>query len=142
PSLGLKFVEPGAQNFEFNLNIKNFEPLSMLFIPALSIPDQANFNGRFVSAENIANLSGYIKLLKYNTIRINDLIIDESTSASAMNVFITSDRIDITDSLYIRNVNIANILRNDSLSLNIKLSDKDATNQLDLNSLVEFAREG
>ena len=35
-------------------------------------------------------------------------------------------------------MNVANIFRNDSLSLNIKLSDKDATNQLDLNGLVEF----
>ncbi|MEJ7778509.1 MAG: translocation/assembly module TamB domain-containing protein [Daejeonella sp.] len=142
PSLRLKYVKSAVQNFEFSLNIKYFEPLSVLFIPALKIPDQANFNGKFVSAENIANLNGFVKLLQYNTIKINDLIIDESTSADAMNVFITSDRIDISDSLYIKNINIANILRNDSLNLNIKLSDKDAINQLDLNSLIEFSQQG
>ncbi len=142
PSLRLKYVKPGVQNFEFSLNIKYFEPLSMLFMPELKIPDQANFNGKFVSAENIANLNGFVKLIQYNNIKINNLIIDESTSAQAMNIFITSDRVDITDSLYIKNVNIANILRNDSLSLNIKLSDKDAINQLDLNSLIEFTETG
>ncbi len=142
PSLRLNYVKPGAQNFEFSLNIKYFEPLSMLFIPALKIPDQANFNGKFVSAENIANLNGFVKLLQYNKIKVNNLIIDESTSADAMNIFITSDRVDITDSLYIKNVNIANILRNDSLNLNIKLSDKNAINQLDLNSLIEFTETG
>jgi hypothetical protein len=142
PSLRLNYVKPGLQNFEFSLNIKYFEPLSMLLIPALKIPEKASFNGKFVSSENIANLNGFVKLLQYNKIKINDLIIDESTSANAMNIFITSDRIDISDSLYIKNVNIANILKNDSLSLNIKLSDKNATNQLDLNSLVEFTDQG
>lgn len=142
PSLKLNYVKPGAQNFEFSLNIKHFEPISMIFMPALKIPEQASFNGKFVSAENIANLNGFVKLIQFNNVKINNLIIDESTSADAMNVFITSDRIDITDSLYIKNVNIANILKNDSLSLNIKLSDKNATNQLDLNSLIEFREQG
>lgn len=142
PSLKLNFVEPGTQNFEFNLNIKYFEPLGAIFFPELKIPEQASFNGTFVSSENRANLNGFIKLVQFNNIRVNNLIIDESTSTDAMNIFITSDRIDITDSLYIKNVNIANILKNDSLSLNIKLSDKDATNQLDLNSLVEFTETG
>ncbi len=142
PSLGLKYTKSGVQNFEFNLNVKYFEPVSMLFIPALKIPDGASFNGKFVSAENIANLNGFAKLIQFNKIKINNLIIDESTSQDAMNLFISSDRIDITDSLYIKNINIANILRNDSLNLNIKLSDKDAVNQLDLNSLVEFTTTG
>jgi hypothetical protein len=142
PSLGLTYLKPEKQNFEFNLSIKYFEPLSILFAPKLKIPERANFNGKFVSDSNTANLNGYIKLIQYDKIKVNDLIIDESTSADAMNIFITSDRVDITDSLYIKNVNIANILKNDSLSLNIKLSDKNATNQLDLNSLVEFTSSG
>ena len=142
PSLGLSYVKPGKQDFEFKLQIKYFEPLSILFAPNLKIPEQANFNGKFVSGTNTANLSGFIKLIQYNKIKVNNLIIDESTSADAMNIFITSDRIDITDSLYIKNINIANILQNDSLDLNIKLSDKDAINQLDLNSLVEFTSNG
>ena len=142
PSLRLNYVKPGIQNFEFSLNVKYFEPVSMLFIPELKIPEQANFSGKFISAENVANLNGFVKLIQYNKIKVNDLIIDESTTSNAMNLFITSDRINITDSLYIKNVNIANILKNDSLNLNIKLSDKDATNQLDLNSLVEFTTNG
>lgn len=142
PSLGLKFITPGKQNFEFSLNIKYFDPISMLFIPQMKIPQQANFNGKFVSDENIANLNGFIKLVEFRKYKINNLIIDESTSEEAMNVFITSDRINFTDSLYIKNVNIANILKKDSLNLNIKLSDKNAINQLDLNSLVEFNASG
>ncbi len=139
PSLQLNIVTPRKQNFEFQLNIKNFEPLSLLLMPGLKIPGQASLSGKFVSSENVANLSGFAKLIQYKKIKINNLIIDESTSKDAMNLFITSDRIDLSDSLFVKNINIANILRNDSLNLNIKLSDKDAINQLDLNSLVEFS---
>lgn len=142
PGSGLNFIKPGDQDFEFSLNVKYFDPISILFIPDLKIPEQATFTGKFVSAKNIATLNGYIKLIQFKKIKINDLIIDEGTTDEAMNLFISSERIDITDSLYIKNVNIANILRNDSLNLNIKLSDKDAINQLDLNSLVEFKAEG
>jgi hypothetical protein len=142
PASGLKFIKPGQQDFEFSLNIKYFDPISMLFIPDLKIPEQASFTGKFVSEKNIATLNGYIKLIQFKKIKINDLIIDEGTTEDALNLFISSDRIDITDSLFIKNVNIANILRNDSLNLNIKLSDKNANNQLDLNSLVEFRAEG
>lgn len=142
PSLGLKYADPEKQNFEFNLQIKYFDPISMLFVPQLKIPQQANFNGKFVSAENIANLNGFIRLVEFRKYKINNLIIDESTSEDAMNIFITSDRVNLTDSLYIKNINIANILRKDSLNLNIKLSDKNAINQLDLNSLVEFDANG
>src|SRR5690606_41530277 len=52
-----------------------------------------------------------------------------------------SSDLSFTDSLFINNVNIANILRNDSLRFNIKMSNLDETNQLDLNGLVEFSQE-
>lgn len=138
PSMQLKMVNPKAQNFEFALNIKHFEPVSLLFFPDIKIPEQANFSGKFVSLQNIATLNGFAKLITYKKIKINNLIIDGSTAADAMNLFVTSDRVDITDSLYFKNINVSNILRNDSLNLNVKLSDKNAANQLDLNGLVEF----
>ncbi|MGB4775521.1 MAG: translocation/assembly module TamB domain-containing protein, partial [Daejeonella sp.] len=142
PSLQLSIVKPRNQNFEFKLNMKYFEPLSLLLnIPKLKISDQFSLNGKFVSSENVATLSGYAKLIEYDKIKIHNLIVDENATADNLNLFITSDRVDLTDSLFIKNVNIANTLKNDSLSLNIKLSDKDAVNQLDLNSLVEFSSQ-
>ncbi len=139
PSLDVKMVKPEPQNFEFSLTLKYFEPLSLLFFPDIKVPEQASITGLFNSEENIANLSGFAKLITYKKIRINNLIIDQTTTPLALNLFVTSDQIDLSDNLYIKNVNIANILSNDSLQLNIKLSDKTAINQLDLNGLVEFS---
>lgn len=141
PSIDFKLSPFQAQNFVFRLNLKDFEPISQLFIPKLKVPEPAVFNGRFASADSIATFNAFAPLITYNNIKINNLIIDETTSKKAMNIFVTSDRVDLTDSLYVQNINIANILSKDSLNLNIKLSDKSAANQLDLNGLAVFNKE-
>ena len=140
PSLQTQIVPFKAQQFELNLNLKNFEPIG-LFVKDLRVPEGAILNGKFDSDSNISTINGFARAIQYQKIKANNLIVDESTEDNQMNIFLTSDRIDLTDSIYLKNVNVANILRNDSLSLNIKLSDKDANNQLDLNGLVEFSAD-
>lgn len=141
PSLKTNIVKYSDQIFQFNLNIKRFEPIAQLLVPGLEIEDQATLVGNFDSPNNTATLNGFIKKLKYKGIIVNNIIIDENTSTNQLQAIITSDRVDLNDSLYIKNVNISNILRNDSLSLNVKLSNEDDMNQLDLNGLVEFAND-
>jgi len=141
PSLKTTILPYGDQIFQFNLKIKRFEPIAELLAPGLEIDDQAVFIGNFDSPNNIATLNGFVKKLKYKGIIANNIIIDENTSVNQLQAIITSDRVDLNDSLYIKNVNISNILRNDSLSLNLKLANSDDANQLDLNGLVEFAND-
>ncbi|MGY4386323.1 hypothetical protein ACVWYN_003376 [Pedobacter sp. UYP24] len=141
PSLKTKGLKYGDQIFDLNLKIKKFEPIAELVAPGLEIEDEAILIGKFDSPKNIATLNGFVKKLKYKGIIINNIILDENTSADQLQATMTSDRVDLNDSLYIKNVNISNILRNDSLALNIKLSNSDDINQLDLNGLVEFASD-
>lgn len=141
PSVKMDVHNPGNQNFDFSLKLKYFEPVSVLFVPDLQIPEGAFFNGKFNSSQNTAILTGSSPLVQYKNIKVNNVIIDETTSADALNLFLTADRIDLNERLYIQNINFANILKNDSLSLNVKLSDKDAMNQLDLNGLLEFGQD-
>ncbi|MEY3679051.1 MAG: hypothetical protein RI924_1192, partial [Bacteroidota bacterium] len=139
-SLQTPIVAYKPQQFELTLNLKKFEPIG-LFVKELRIPEGAILNGKFDSDSNISTINGFARAIQYRKIKANNLIVDESTEDNQMNIFLTSDRIDLTDSIFLKNVNVANILRNDSLSLNIKLSDKDANNQLDLNGLVEFSAD-
>ncbi|MBC7913419.1 MAG: translocation/assembly module TamB, partial [Pyrinomonadaceae bacterium] len=78
PSIRVKVGKPGIQNFDFTLNLKYFEPISLLFFPDLKIPEGADFTGNFVSAKNIATLTGASPLIEYKEIKINNFIIDES----------------------------------------------------------------
>ncbi|MDB5021458.1 MAG: hypothetical protein JWQ28_2585, partial [Pedobacter sp.] len=141
PSLKTDIRTYKDQIFQFNLMIKRFEPIAELVAPGLEIEDEAVLIGNFDSKNNIATLNGSVKKLKYKGITVNNLILDENTSTKELQAIITSDRVDLNDSLYIKNVNISNVLRNDSLALNVKLSNADDMNQLDLNGLVEFASD-
>jgi len=138
PSIKTDIVKYKTQVFDFRLKIKDFEPIAELVSPGLEIDDQSLLVGSFDSRNNTATLGGIIRRLKYKGIVANNIILDQSTSPRQLTAIISSDRVDLNDSLYIKNVNISNILRNDSLSLNVKLSNADDANQLDLNGLVEF----
>ena len=141
PSLKAKNLKYSDQIFTLNLNIKKFEPIAELVLPGLEIEDQAILIGNFDSPNNIATLNGFVKKLKYKGVIVNNIILDENTSTNQLQASLTSDRVDLNDSLYIKNVNISNILKNDSLKLNVKLSNADDVNQLDLNGLIEFASD-
>ncbi|MES2827247.1 MAG: translocation/assembly module TamB domain-containing protein [Bacteroidota bacterium] len=141
PSLKTNNLRYGDQIFDLNLNIKKFEPIAELVAPGLEIEDQAILIGKFDSPNNIATLNAFVKKLTYKGVIVNNIILDESTSTNELQATITSDRVDLNDSLYIKNVNISNILKNDSLSLNVKLSNSDDANQLDLNGLIEFSND-
>jgi hypothetical protein len=141
PSLKTDIRTYKDQIFQFNLLIKRFEPIAELVAPGLEIEDEAVLIGNFDSKNNIATLNGSVKKIKYKGITVNNVILDENTTTDQLQAIITSDRVDLNDSLYIKNVNISNILRNDSLALNVKLSNSDDANQLDLNGLIEFAKD-
>lgn len=141
PSLKTDIRTYKDQIFQFNLLVKRFEPIAELVAPGLELQDSAVLIGNFDSKNNIATLNGFVNKLKYKGITVNHLILDENTTPNQLQAIITSDRVDINDSLYIKNVNLSNVLRNDSLALNIKLSNADDVNQLDLNGLVEFASD-
>lgn len=139
PSLDTQIIKYNTQIFDFRLRVKRFEPIAELIAPGLVIDEQALLVGNFDSRNNIATLNGSVKKLTYKGITANNIIIEENTTSKQLQAIITSDRVDLNDSLYIKNVNISNVLRNDSLALNVKLSNADDANQLDLNGLVEFA---
>ncbi|GAA4799832.1 translocation/assembly module TamB domain-containing protein [Olivibacter ginsenosidimutans] len=131
-------LNTGKQAFNFALRLKRSEPLFKLFAPSLHMPDTMQVNGKFSTADSIANLNAYIPLLEVGKLKIKDIILDEVAGNESLNLTLTADKVNITDSLYVENINISNILADDSLQFNVKLSDIDAKNQLDLNGLVEF----
>ncbi len=141
PSLQTNIKPHKSQDFQFQFRLKNVDPLLAVFMPALHIPDGGNLVGRFNSADSTATLGGFIKTVKYNKIIFHDFIVDESTSSQYLNANISLSKIDLTDSLFIKDINITNFLSRDSLNFNVKLSDKNAVNQLDLYGLVEFGRD-
>ncbi len=141
PSLKTTIVKPKPQEFSFNLNLKNPDPLLAVFVPDLKIPDQGTFVGDFNSRTETATLSVYIKTIKCGKIVLHDFIIDESTNKDYLGLNLSLSKVNFTDSLFVKNITVTNFLKRDSLNFNVKLSDKNAVNQLDLYGLVNFGRD-
>lgn len=138
PSWQTEIGPTGKQDFNVNVRVHDFTPIAMVLMPELKIPKTFYLNGRFSSVDNVNSLNGYIETLEYKGMVVDHIILDQAAYDESLNVFLTADRLNITDSLHIRNINISNVLRNDSLHFNIKLSNQEDPNQLDLNGLVEF----
>lgn len=140
PSMDLKVGPLGKQAFDFNLELKNIKAVTALWLPKLMLPEGAFANGHFSTTDTLANINLLIPKLTHGAVDIDRLIVDESTHSGALRLFLTADRISVSDSLYVNNVNLSNTLANDSLYTNLKLADVTAGNQLDFNGLVSFER--
>lgn len=142
PKLRMKIVPPKEQNFDFRIDLKNFDYLSSIFFPELKVPERGVFNGKFDSEKNLVSLNAYAKTVKYKNVIFSNLIIDQNTNDKTFEAIITLDKIEIANnSMFVKNIVLQNTLKQDSLSFNVKLSDKDAVNQLDLYGLVEFGTD-
>lgn len=141
PSINTVIVKANKQNFQFNFDLKNLDALTSFFLPTLSIPERGNFNGKFNSDSGLVSLTGFVKTIKYDKIVYHNLIIDQNTLPNSLEAIISLDMVNITDSVIVQNVIIQNTLKNDSLSFNVKLSNKNAVNQLDLYGLIEFNKD-
>ena len=141
PSLKTTITEPKPQDFTFNLTLKNLDPIIEVFVPDLKVPDQGTFIGTFNSVNKTAVLNAYVKTIKLGKTVFHDFIIDESTSDASLALNVSLSKINITDSLFIKNITLVNTLRKDSLNFNVKLSDQNAVNSLDLYGLVNFGRD-
>jgi hypothetical protein len=141
PSLKTSIVAPKPQDFSFNLTLKQPDALIAIFMPDLKIPDQGTFIGEFNSEKKMATLNAYIKTIQLGKIVFHDFIIDESTNNDYLALNLSLSKVNITDSLFIKNITITNFLKKDSLNFNVKLSDQNAVNSLDLYGLVNFGRD-
>lgn len=142
PSYKTEIVKPENQNFEFRVDLKNFDYLSSLFIPELKIPERGAFYGKFNSSKDTVTLSGFVKTLTYNDITFSNIIIDQNTNSKSLEAIVSMDKVQFSEGgAFVQNIIIQNTLKNDSLTFNVKLSDKDAVNQLDLYGLVKFGTD-
>lgn len=141
PSLKTDITPPKPQDFAFNLTLKNPDSLIAIFKPELKIPDQGTFIGQFNSTDKTASLNVYVKTIQWGKTVFHDFIIDEGTSNNNLSLNISLSKINITDSLFIKNITLINTVKNDSLNFNVKLSDQNAVNSLDLYGLVNFGRD-
>ena len=139
PAIGIDVKPFNLQNFDLVLNIKSFEPVAALLDPSLTLDDGAHLNASFSTTNYTAKFTGFSPSLTYKGIKVTNLAIAENADESAFSLNVTADKLNFSDSAYINHIAIKNVLTNDSLHFNIEMSEKKATNYLNLNGNIHFA---
>lgn len=139
PAIGIDTKDYNAQNFDLEVNVKSFKPIAALFDPTLSLGTGSYLKASFSSDSLTANFIAFSPLVEYKGLTMTNLAIRENADDMAFSLDVDADRINLSDSVYINRIMIRNVLANDSLRFNILMSEKDATNYLDLRGNIHFA---
>ncbi len=131
----------GEQNFDFDFNIKNIAPFTAFFLPDLHVHKGGKFRGSFHSMQDSVVLNGAIDDFSYKNIGFKKLIIDQSSAQDRLEAFASLDEIDLPTGIPVHNIIVANLLRNDTLNFNLKVSDQKDWNEMDINGLLTFQED-
>lgn len=138
PASAIELTPYNSQNFNLELKLKSFKPIAVFIDENLSFDDGAYLNAAFSSDNYTAKFVAFSPTVNYKGIKITNLAIQETADEKAFSLDITADRLNFTDSTYINKIAISNVLVNDSLRFNVELSNKAASNYLNLNGNVSF----
>lgn len=139
PAIAIPITPYKSQNFDINLNVKSFKPIASLIDPNLTLDDGAYLNAEFSSDNYTATFEAFSPTVTYKGFKLNNLSIHEKADDKAFFIELLADRFSLSDSTYINNIKISNILAKDSLLFNVEMSQADAPNYIDLNGNIHFA---
>jgi hypothetical protein len=90
--------------FDFNVKIKKLSLINGLFFPDLNISQNTKITGSFDASKNYIQLNSTSDLITYANNKIRDFTLDiKTTKLNGLDVLITSDKINLTDSLSLQN---------------------------------------
>ena len=129
------------QDFSFKILLANSKPITDLFFPEFQLAKGGSIYGKLNTAKDLLKINIGLDFLKYKSFKFEKIVIDGENNSKTFDLNIASNKILINDSVNINNVEIANAIANDTIQFNVKLADKDAINQLDLNGKLNFIND-
>jgi hypothetical protein len=129
------------QDFSFKILLANSKPITDLFFPEFQLAKGGSIYGKLNTAKDLLKINIGLDFLKYKSFKFEKIVIDGENNSKIFDLNIASNKILINDSVNINNVEIANAIANDTIQFNVKLADKDAINQLDLNGKLNFIND-
>ncbi|WP_449448517.1 translocation/assembly module TamB domain-containing protein [Sphingobacterium nematocida] len=139
PAIGIETQPYNVQDFNLEVNVKSFKPIAPLLDPSLNLDDGAHLSAIFSSENYTASFVAYSPTVVYKGVKLTNLSIQEKADDRAFSLDVLADRMSVGDSTYINSIAIRNVLANDSLLFNVRMSEKSAINHLDLHGNIHFA---
>lgn len=139
PAIGITPQSYNAQNFNLELVIHSFEPLSILLDPEFKLADGASLRASFSSNDHKANFQAFSPLLNYKGVELQNIKLYENADGKEFALNLYADRLNFSDSLYIHHITVNNKLANDSLHFVVQASEEALNNYLNLSGFINFA---
>ncbi|MFT4594138.1 MAG: hypothetical protein ACI9UR_000443 [Bacteroidia bacterium] len=113
-----------ALEFEFNIDLNNTAILSYFLAKELVVSDSSSFIGNYSSLKNEIYLHGDLQTVNYKGFKANQVQIQVENPGKEFQLSVGSERVNITDSIYLSDFEISSYTFNDSLGLEVKWDNK------------------
>lgn len=128
-------------DFRFDMNLKNTELVSYLFVPELVIGDSSSFNGSYSSARNEVFLRGRLNTVEYKTVSLENVQIEAENPGKEFEFGVATDKLSLTDSLFLASFNLKSFTFNDSLGLVVEWDNKtELENKAFIQGIASFPK--
>lgn len=117
-------TDTSGLDFSFDMNLKNTELLTYFLFPEVIIGDSSSFDGNYSSARNEVFLRGRLNSIEFKSISMQDVEIRAENPGKDFEFGISTDKLNLTDSLFLASFNLKSFTFNDSLGLEIKWDNK------------------
>lgn len=112
-----------TQNFVFDLDLKNTEPLSRMFIPELKLSNNTKLKGIFDNLTNTLSIAGNADKIEYNGQIINNWQFKTNTLKNKLLVNTSCDEFFLSDTISVVRPKIICSAKNDSIGLSFMWGD-------------------
>lgn len=113
------------EDFTFDLTLKNTSILSSLFFPTVQVSPLSRFNGNYNSENQLINFYGFIPTLTLGSNQLQNITVTGESPEEKLILNTTINRLVITDSTELENINLKIISANDSLQTHLTWQNDD-----------------
>ncbi|MEI7802633.1 MAG: translocation/assembly module TamB domain-containing protein, partial [Bacteroidota bacterium] len=133
PSLNADFGDsPAPQNFDFSIKLNEMKDFNNFFLKGIEGLSNATVNGHFANDSSNINFDGVIPFVKYGSVFSKDLVLIGESNLGTLNLTVTSNFLQLNDSLKILDPFVSAALVNNSVLFNIKANDQSGNYKIDL----------
>lgn len=136
-SLTFADATPATPAFEVGIQVKRYAPIASLFTPKLTLSEDTRLDGRFGDPRQRADIRLRVPQLTYGALQVAGLSVDEAVNGDSLRLVILTDRLALTDSLYIENARLTASLADGQAYINLLLADRSGANRLNFNGRVD-----
>ncbi len=127
------------QNFNYQIYIKNAEPITDLFLTGFKIANNSSFSGFYNSEQESFELIGQANEIGIYGNKLKNISIKSIGNKSILDLTIKANSFQLNDSLSIENLNISADTKKDSLNFSLTWDDnKKIKNKADIKGYVSF----